>query len=213
MNPAADADGGVHRLVLASDNQGKLAELRALLQPLGVQVQAQGSLGITAAEEPHGTFVENALAKARHAAQRSGLPALADDSGLCCDALGGLPGVRSARFSGEGATDARNNAYLQQQLAGQSLRSAHYHCVIVALRAADDPEPLIADGRWDGEIVDAPRGSGGFGYDPYFWLPALQVTAAQLDPAVKNRLSHRAQAMQALLGMLRTRWLDRHGGW
>jgi XTP/dITP diphosphohydrolase len=198
--------GSERRLVLASDNRGKLAELRALLAPMGVQVEAQGALGIGPADEPHGTFVENALAKARHAARASGLPALADDSGLCCRALDGAPGVRSARFAGPQATDEQNNALLVQRLAGQSDRHAHYHCVIVALRSADDPEPLIADGRWEGAIVDAPRGSGGFGYDPHFWLEDLQMTVAQLDAERKNRLSHRALAMQAMVSLLHGRW-------
>jgi len=194
------------RIVLASDNAGKLRELRALMAPLAVPVEAQGALGIAAAEEPFGTFLENALAKARHAARASGWPALADDSGLCCNALGGAPGVRSARFAGEPADDARNNAELQRRLAGLADRRAHYCCVVVALRHAEDPEPLFAEGHWDGEIADVPRGEGGFGYDPYFWLPALSCSAAQLDEARKNALSHRAQAMRQLLGQLRERW-------
>jgi XTP/dITP diphosphohydrolase len=194
------------RLVLASDNPGKLRELRALLTPLAIDVDAQGALGIAPAEEPFGTFLENALAKARHAAQRSGLPALADDSGLCCNALGGAPGVRSARFAGEHADDAANNAALQDRLAGGADRRAHYCCVIVALRRFDDPEPLFAEGRWAGRILDAPLGDGGFGYDPVFWLEELGCTAAQLDADRKNRLSHRAQATRALLDRLRERW-------
>lgn len=194
------------RLVLASDNHGKLAELRALLEPMGVQVETQGALGIAGAEEPFDTFVENALAKARHAAGRAGRGALADDSGLCCEALGGAPGVRSARFAGAGAGDAANNALLVQGLAGVADRRAHFYCVVVALRAADDPEPLIAHGRWQGRIVDAPQGGGGFGYDPYFLVPGLGLTAAQLDNARKNQLSHRAQAMQAMAALLRERW-------
>jgi XTP/dITP diphosphohydrolase len=199
--------GGVpRRLVLASDNAGKLRELRALLEPLAIAVDAQGALGIAPAEEPFGTFLENALAKARHAARGSGLPALADDSGLCCRALGGAPGVRSARLAGEHASDADNNAELQRRLAGQADRHAHYRCIVVALRDADDPDPLFAMGQWDGEILSAPLGAGGFGYDPFFWVPALGCTAAQLDAERKNRISHRAQAMRAVLGQLRERW-------
>jgi XTP/dITP diphosphohydrolase len=202
------------RLVLASDNRGKLLELRALMAPLAVPVDAQGALGIAAAEEPYDTFLENALTKARHAAHASGRPALADDSGLCCRALGGGPGVRSARFadglagdSGDAhARDAANNALLLQRLAGRADRRAHYCCVVVALRHADDPEPLFAEGRWEGEIVDTPQGEGGFGYDPYFWLPQIGCTAAQLESARKNQLSHRAQAMRAILPLLRERW-------
>jgi XTP/dITP diphosphohydrolase len=202
--PAPDAPA--RRLVLASDNKGKLAELRALLEPMAVQVEAQGALGIAAAEEPFDTFVENALAKARHAAARAGRAALADDSGLCCEALGGAPGVRSARFAGDGAGDAANNGLLVRRLDGVADRRAHFYCIVVALRAADDPEPLIAHGRWHGRIVDEPQGGGGFGYDPHFLLPELGLTAAQLDAARKNRLSHRAQAMAAMAALLRERW-------
>jgi len=194
------------RLLLASENRGKLVELRALVEPMGVVVQSQGALGIGGAREPHDTFVENALAKARHAARSSGWPALADDSGLCCEALAGAPGVRSARYAGEQANDEQNNERLVRQLAGSLDRRAHYHCVVVALRRWDDPEPLIADGRWDGEIVDRPQGSGGFGYDPHFWLPALGCTAAMLGPEQKNQISHRAIATRALAAMLRDRW-------
>jgi len=206
------------RLLLASDNRGKLLELRALVASLGVLVEPQGSLGVAGAEEPFGTFLENALAKARHAARLSGWPALADDSGLCCQALGGAPGVRSARFAADHAVaagpaagnahgaDAANNALLLQRLAGLPDRRAHYCCVVVALRHADDPEPLFAEGRWEGEIIDTPQGSGGFGYDPYFRIPALDCTAAQLDAEHKNRLSHRAIAMRAVLAQLRERW-------
>ena len=194
------------RLVLASDNAGKLRELRALLDPLDIAVDAQGTLGIAPAEEPFGTFLENALAKARHAARLAGHAALADDSGLCCNALGGGPGVRSARLAGEHAGDAANNAELQRRLAGHSDRRAHYRCVVVALRHADDPEPLFAEGQWEGRIVDAPLGEGGFGYDPYFWLPEHGCTAAQLDAGLKNRISHRAQAMRRLLESLPGRW-------
>lgn len=198
--------GDVRRIVLASDNPGKLRELGALLAPLGAEVIAQGALGIRSADEPHATFVENALAKARHAAAASGLPALADDSGLCCAALGGEPGVRSARFAGEAATDADNNAELLRRLAGVTDRRAHYTCVLVALQSARDPEPLIADARWYGEVTDAPRGANGFGYDPLFWLPDLGKTAAELAPEHKNRISHRALALGELARKLAVCW-------
>lgn len=194
------------RLVLASGNAGKLREFRALLAPLAVEVVAQSELGIGAAEEPHPTFIENALAKARHASAASGLPALADDSGLSCAALDGQPGVRSARFAGEGASDAANNAELLRRLEGVADRRGHYTCVLVALRRRDDPEPVIAEGFWDGQIVAPARGNGGFGYDPHFLLPALGKTAAELDPAHKNAISHRGLAMAALVQQLRGRW-------
>jgi XTP/dITP diphosphohydrolase len=194
------------RLVIASDNAGKLAELRALLAPMGAEVEPQGRFGVAPAPEPHPTFVENALAKARHAARATGLPALADDSGICCAALGGAPGVRSARFAGADATDADNNALLVRRLANAADRSAHYVCVLVALRAADDPEPLIAEGRWWGEIVAQARGSNGFGYDPHFWLAELGQTSAELEPEHKNRISHRGIAMRALVVALGERW-------
>ncbi len=186
------------RIVLASSNAGKLREFRALLAELDFAVIAQDELGIEAAEEPHLTFVENALAKARHAAVRSGLPALADDSGLCVDALQGAPGVHSARFSGPNADDDSNNAELLRRLQGEANRRAHYTCVLVAVASADDPEPLIAEARWLGEILAQPRGEGGFGYDPLFLLPALGRTAAELPPDEKNRISHRGQAMREL---------------
>jgi XTP/dITP diphosphohydrolase len=186
------------RIVLASSNEGKLRELRALLDGLDFTVVGQAELGIEAAEEPHATFLENALAKARHAAGRSGLPALADDSGLCVAALRGAPGVRSARFAGEGAGDAANNAELLRQLAQHTDRRGHYICVLVAVRAADDPEPLVAEARWHGEVLSAPQGAGGFGYDPLFFVPDLGCTAAELPAAEKNRISHRGQALQAL---------------
>ena len=186
------------RIVLASSNAGKLREFRALLAELDFTVIAQDELGIEAAEEPHLTFVENALAKARHAAVRSGLAALADDSGLCVDALQGAPGVHSARFSGPSADDDSNNAELLRRLKGQADRRAHYTCVLVAVASADDPEPLIAEARWSGEILAQPRGEGGFGYDPLFLLPHLGRTAAELPPDEKNHLSHRGQAMREL---------------
>ncbi|MDP3638650.1 MAG: RdgB/HAM1 family non-canonical purine NTP pyrophosphatase [Azonexus sp.] len=190
------------KLVLASNNAKKMKELNALLAPLGFEVIAQGQLGIPEAEEPHCTFVENALAKARHAAQLSGLPALADDSGLCVAALGGAPGVYSARYAGEPKSDARNNAKLLTDLAGQSDRRAHFACVLVLVRAADDPQPIIAEGEWHGEILTAQRGADGFGYDPLFYVPTHCQTAAELDGTIKNQLSHRGQAMQKLIKRL-----------
>ncbi len=175
----------MRRLVLASGNAGKLREFRALLAPLEVQVISQAELAIESAAEPYATFVENALAKARHASAASGLPALADDSGLSCPALGGLPGVRSARFAGDGASDGENNAALLRRMAG----------------AAD-----IAEARWHGQIIEAPRGTHGFGYDPHFLLPELGRTAAELDPDHKNRISHRGQAMAELARRLAVHW-------
>jgi XTP/dITP diphosphohydrolase len=194
----------MRRLVLASNNPGKLLEMEALLAPAGMALVAQGALGISEAEEPHATFLENALAKARHAARASGLAALADDSGLCVEALGGEPGVDSAYFAGrEGGRaerDARNNDKLLKSL--HERRAAYYCCVMVLVRRAEDPRPLVAEGIWRGEIAREPRGSNGFGYDPLFHVPALKKTAAELDPAQKNRISHRALALQRLLGLL-----------
>ncbi|UCV07619.1 RdgB/HAM1 family non-canonical purine NTP pyrophosphatase [Dechloromonas denitrificans] len=192
------------KLVLASNNAKKMKELNALLAPLGFEVIPQGQLGIPEAEEPHCTFVENALAKARHAAQLSGLPALADDSGLCVATLGGAPGVYSARYAGEPKSDARNNAKLLAELAGQTDRRAHFACVLVLVRAADDPQPIIAEGQWHGVILEAQRGADGFGYDPLFYVPTHCQTAAELDATVKNQLSHRGQAMQQLIARLPT---------
>ena len=194
------------RLVLASGNAGKLREFRELLAPLSVEVISQAELAIAPAEEPFATFIENALAKARHASAASGLPALADDSGLSCPALGGAPGVRSARFAGVDATDAQNNAHLLRQLDGHADRSGHYTCVLVAVRAADDPEPLIAEARWYGRILKAPRGDGGFGYDPFFLIPELDRTAAEMTTEHKNRISHRGQAMALLAEQIAERW-------
>ena len=191
----------LERLVLASANPGKLREFRRLLAPLDIEVVAQGDLGIGEAEEPHVTFVENALAKARHASAQSGLPALADDSGICVAALGGAPGVQSARYAGEPRSDARNNEKLIAALAGIADRRAHYACVLVLTRRADDPEPIIAEGRWYGEIIDTPRGGGGFGYDPHF-LDASGATGAELPLERKNEVSHRGKAMRALLARL-----------
>ena len=193
------------KLVLASANPGKLREIGAILAPLSIDVVAQSTLGITEAEEPHVTFLENALAKARHASRAARLPALADDSGLCVDALGGAPGVDSAYYAGRGGNreqrDARNNEKLLSALT--SARAAHYRCVMVFVREPDDPEPLVAEGVWRGEIARAPRGSNGFGYDPLFFLKEFNKTAAELDPDHKNRVSHRGIALQKLLGLLR----------
>ena len=193
------------KLVLASNNAGKLREFGALLAPLGFDVVPQGELGIPEAEEPFATFVENALAKARHASRLAGLPALADDSGICVQALDGAPGVYSARYAqmaGQARSDAANNAHLVSQLAGKLNRHAHYYCVLVFVRHAEDPCPIIAEGLWHGEVVDAPRGAGGFGYDAHFLLPRLGKTAAELSPEEKNTVSHRAQALRALVARL-----------
>ena len=218
------------RLVLASSNPGKLREFGQMLAPLGIDVLAQSALGISDAEEPFATFAENALAKARHASRCAGLPAMADDSGICVPALDGAPGVHSARFAamavaehGQAASDvldaaagrddgsrasadARNNAWLLHRLQAQAQtkgkRQAHYACVIVLVRHAEDPEPLIAQGRWQGEVIDTPRGKNGFGYDPYFLLPTLGLTAAELSAEDKNQRSHRGQALRSLLAQL-----------
>ncbi|SNS27659.1 XTP/dITP diphosphohydrolase [Noviherbaspirillum humi] len=190
-------------IILASNNAGKLKEFGQLLGPLGFALRPQGDLNIPEAEEPHPTFVENALAKARHAARLSGRPALADDSGVCVTALGGAPGVLSARFAGEPKSDARNNEKLITELAAHADKSAYYYCVLVYLRHADDPQPVIAEGRWDGEIRPEARGAGGFGYDPYFWLPALGKSVAELSAEEKNRLSHRGQALRLLVEKLK----------
>lgn len=193
---------GLSRLVLASSNSGKLREFQRLLSPLGIEVIAQGDLNIPDADEPHATFVENALTKARHASLLARLPALADDSGVCVDALDGAPGVYSARYAGEPKSDARNNAKLVAALAGMADRRAHYYCMLALMRHADDPEPILAEGRWHGEIVDAPRGSGGFGYDPHFLDLATGLTGAELPLEQKNSVSHRGLALRALIERL-----------
>jgi XTP/dITP diphosphohydrolase len=194
------------RIVIASNNPGKLRELDALLKPLGFETLPQGELGVGETEEPHGTFIENALAKARHASRATGLPALADDSGLCVPALGGEPGVHSAYFAGRGGTreerDARNNAKLVEALRTVEDRAAFYYCVLVLMRSAEDPVPIVADARWHGTLVPAPRGARGFGYDPHFVPDGARRTAAELDAAEKNRVSHRAQALAALAARL-----------
>lgn len=201
---------GGGRLVLASNNRGKLVELQALFAPMGLELVRQAELGIGEAEEPFRTFVENALAKARHAARESGLPALADDAGLCVDAFGGLPGVDTAFYAtqfGFPKGDDHNVTALLQQMAGISNRRAALVCTLVALRSADDPEPLIAVGRAVGEITRAPVGEQGFGFDPVMYLPQFDCTFAQLDPAVKNAHSHRGQAARQMVQLMRERWL------
>ena len=194
-------------IVLASGNPGKKKEIEQLLEPFGTRVVTQSELGITEAEEPYDTFFENALAKARHVAFATRLPALADDSGLCVDALGGAPGVHSAYYAGnEGSRaerDARNNAKLLADLAVRDNRAAHYVCVMVLVRGPGDTEPLVAEAKWHGEIAREPRGANGFGYDPYFLVPGLGKTAAELPAGEKNRLSHRGQALAKLLELIR----------
>ena len=213
-------------LIVATGNAGKLLEFRALLADLPFDIRSLSELGIASPEETGASFVENALLKARHAAAAAaaapaasavgaglhgaatrGCAAIADDSGLEVEALGGAPGVFSARFAGPGADDAANNAKLRSALAGipAEQRRARYRCVLAYVAGADDTAPLIAEGMWEGRILDAPRGSGGFGYDPYFWLPDLGATAAQLDPDAKNRLSHRGTAMRAMRDLLAAR--------
>jgi len=194
----------MNKLVIASNNAGKLREFQFLLQPLGIEVLTQAQLGIAEAEEPHVTFIENALAKARHVGRLSGLPALADDSGICVTALNGAPSVQSARYAGDNPRlDARNNAKLLQDMQGVADRRAHYYCVLVLLHHADDPQPLIAEGEWHGEIAYQERGDGGFGYDPLFWLPEFGKTSAQLEREQKHAISHRGKALRVLLEKLK----------
>jgi len=195
------------RLILASNNAGKLREFADILGPIGFSLHPQGEFDVPEADEPFATFVENALHKARHAARLTGLPALADDSGVCVNALGGAPGVYSARYAvstpGEPKSDLRNNAKLIADLAAHEDKSAYYYCVLVYVRHADDPQPVIADARWDGEISATARGTNGFGYDPHFWLPALGKSAAELTPDEKNAVSHRGQALRVLVEKLK----------
>ena len=198
------------KIVLASNNRGKLAELQAMLAPLGLELVRQADLGIAEAEEPHRTFLENALAKARHAARASGLPALADDAGLCVDAFGGLPGVDTAHYAtqfGYAKGDASNVRALLEQMQGLANRRAAMVSTLVALRTADDPEPLVAVGRVTGEIAPAPRGHNGFGFDPVMFIPSFGKTFAELPTEVKNAHSHRGQAAQAMVALIRERWL------
>ena len=205
------------RLVLASNNAQKLVELQALLAPAGVELIAQGMLGTAETDEPFGSFIENALTKARHAARHTGLVAIADDSGLCVDALGGAPGVISAHYAALGAhaadredrrraQDAANNALLLERLHGAADRRARFVSTLVALRSADDPEPLVAVGRWFGEILHAPRGDGGFGYDPLMYIPALGCAAAEMPAELKNAHSHRALAAAQMLRLMHEVW-------
>ena len=200
------------KIVIASNNVGKLTEIGAILAPLDIEIVAQSTLGVPEAEEPHFTFVENALAKALNASRHTGLPALADDSGICIAALNGEPGVHSARFAGEPpagssqgreSQDQRNNEKLLHLLANETNRKAHYYCVIVLMRHPDDPQPMICEAEWHGEIVKIPRGNGGFGYDPLFLVPELRKTGAELKSEDKNRISHRGQALAALAARLR----------
>lgn len=191
------------QIVLASNNAGKLREFAQMLAKVDIEVLPQKHFNIPEAEEPHVTFVENALAKARHAAKLTGLPALADDSGICVRALGGAPGVYSARFAGEPKSDDRNNQKLIADLQGQADRRAHYVAVLVFVHHADDPQPIICEGEWHGEIIDTPRGAGGFGYDPYFLVPDLNQTAAEISAAEKNRRSHRGKALAQLMERLK----------
>lgn len=194
----------MREIVVATSNRGKLAELRELLAPTGIALRSQDEFGVEPVEETGLSFVENAILKARHASALSGLPALADDSGLAVDALGGEPGIHSARFAGEGATDESNNRKLLGLLEGveESKRVARFHCVLALLRHPRDPVPLVCAGSWEGRVLTAPRGERGFGYDPLFLVPSLGLSAAELEPALKNRLSHRGQALAALLRAL-----------
>ncbi|MFZ5501974.1 MAG: RdgB/HAM1 family non-canonical purine NTP pyrophosphatase [Pseudomonadota bacterium] len=191
------------KLVIASNNPGKLREFQHMLEPLGIEVVTQAQLGISEAEEPHHTFIENAIAKARHVSKESGLPALADDSGICVPALKGLPGVISARFSGFPKSDERNNRALLEAMKTRDDRRAHYYCVLVLMNSAGDPQPIICEGEWHGEIAREMRGTGGFGYDPLFWLPALGKMSAELSRDEKHAISHRGQAMRVLLQRLK----------
>ena len=190
-------------ILLASGNPGKKAEIEQLLAPFGTRVVTQVELGITEAEEPHDSFLANALAKARHACFASRLPALADDSGLCVDALGGAPGIHSARYAGEPRSDRRNNEKLLAELSAHDHRSAHYECVLVLMRGSGDAQPLVAQAQWHGAIGREPRGCGGFGYDPLFLPRGMDRTAAELAPEEKNRVSHRGQALATLLALLK----------
>jgi XTP/dITP diphosphohydrolase len=192
----------MEKLVIASNNAGKIREIKHLLEPLGITALPQSQFQVSEVDEPHPTFIENAIIKARNACEQTGLPSLADDSGICVNALKGHPGVLSARYSGEPKSDERNNLKLIDALRSQADRRAHYYCVIVLLLHAGDPQPIIADGSWHGEILPDKRGEGGFGYDPHFYLPALGKTAAELPMEQKNRISHRGQALAGLISRL-----------
>ena len=193
-------------IVIASGNAGKLREIEAILAPLGYTAVPQSAYQVPEAEEPYPTFVENALAKARNAALHARRPALADDSGICVAALGGAPGVHSARYAGEPKSDARNNAKLIDALKAEADHSAYYYAALVVVRHAGDPQPLIAEGRWAGQVIAAPRGANGFGYDPYFFLPDFGKTAAELDPREKNLVSHRGKALRRLAALIKEQW-------
>ncbi len=193
----------IKQVVLASNNAGKLREFGQMLASIDIEVLPQAQFNIPEAEEPHITFVENALAKARHAAKLTGLPALADDSGICVSALGGAPGVFSARFAVEPKSDERNNQKLIADLQGKADRRAHYVAVLVFVHHADDPQPIICEGEWHGEIIDTPRGQNGFGYDPYFLVPDLNQTAAEIAAEEKNKRSHRGKALKLLIERLK----------
>ena len=193
----------MRKVVIASNNAGKLREIGRILEPLGIEAMPQSVFGVPECPEPHVTFVENCIAKARHASTHTGLPALADDSGICVDALNGAPGVYSARYAGEPKSDERNNQKLIESLQGQGNRKAHYYCVMVYVRFPDDPQPIIAEGSWHGEIIDTPRGAGGFGYDPYFLVPGFDKTGAELPMEDKNAISHRGQALRTLAERLK----------
>ena len=193
----------LEKIVLASNNLGKLRELSAVLEPLGVHLIPQAELGVSECSEPYMTFLENALAKARHACAQTGLPALADDSGLCVETLRGAPGVMSARFAGEPCCDKKNNSLLIERLHGKAERRAWYTCSLIFLRHEQDPQPIVAQGVWYGRIIDHARGEGGFGYDPHFWLDDYGMTVAELAPEVKSKISHRGLAVQSLLAQLK----------
>lgn len=192
----------LNKLVIATGNQGKLKEIQALLAPLAIDVLPQSDFNIPEADEPYFTFIENALTKARHASLHSGLPALADDSGICVDALHGAPGIYSARFAGEPKSDARNNQKLLEALQGVKNRQAHYYCVMVLVRNPEDPQPLIAQGIWQGQILTSPRGNGGFGYDPLFLDDKTGKTGAELPMDIKNRTSHRGHALRDMVHLI-----------
>ena len=196
----------MNEIVIASGNAGKLREIEAILAPLGYTAVPQSVYKVPEAEEPYPTFVENALAKARKAALHARMPALADDSGICVAALGGAPGVHSARYAGEPKSDARNNAKLIDALKAETDHSAYYYAALVVVRHANDPQPLIAEGRWAGQVIASPRGAHGFGYDPYFFLPDFDKTAAELDPREKNLVSHRGKALRRLAALIKEQW-------
>ncbi len=198
----------MQKIVIASGNAGKLREIGHLLAPLQIEALPQALFNVGETDEPHCTFIENALAKARHACKQTGLPALADDSGICVNALNGNPGVLSARYAGEPKSDERNNRKLIEVLRDRPDRRAHYYCVIVLMRHPADPQPIIADASWHGEIILEPRGKGGFGYDPYFFLPELGKTAAELPMEQKNQISHRGKALGRLLESIKEETLS-----